>query len=344
MCGELLFQVDLIRKGNIIDDMRITVVGLGAIGSAVAGFLHLKGIDVAGIGKGEHLLQIKKGGLRIKGIWGEHTLSGMEVYSSAEEGGERLKNSDFVIISTKSFDTERAVEEIAPFLQPDAIVASFQNGMGNMEIIAERIGKERTAGARVIFGSKITSPGEIEITVYGGEVLVGHHLGKEAPHHALEKVKKAAELLNSSGIPSQYVEDLKPYLWEKMLYNCALNPLSALFDVPYGVLYENEETRKIMEEVVSEIFEVALSEGVEMRWKNPMDYFEYFGKHLIPPTASHMASMREDLRRGSKTEIEFMNGYIVRMGNKRGIPVPVNTMLTLMIRFFEKRRRSGDGS
>jgi 2-dehydropantoate 2-reductase len=318
--------------------MRISIVGLGAIGSAIGGFLKLKGFDVIGFGRNPHVSEIRKKGLRIKGIWGEHNVKDFEVYSSAEEGKEWLKASDFIIISTKSFDTRKAVEEISKYIKEDAVVASFQNGLGNMEEIAEVVGENRTGGARVIFGSKITSPGEIEITVYGGEVLVGHFLREKGPEWAVEKLKKVVDYLNSSGIPSRFVEDVRVYLWEKMLYNCALNPLSAIFSLPYGALYENYETRTIMKDVLKEIFQLMDKMKIKTQWNGWEDYFQYFSEKLIPPTSAHIASMAEDIKNGKRTEIDFMNGYIVKMGERTGIDMPVNRTLTLMIKFLERRR------
>jgi 2-dehydropantoate 2-reductase len=318
--------------------MRISIVGLGAIGSAIGGFLKLKGFDVTGFGRNPHVSEIRKKGLRIKGIWGEHNVKDFEVYSSAEEGKEWLKVSDFIIISTKSFDTRKAVEEISKYIKEDAVVASFQNGLGNMEEIAEVVGENRTGGARVIFGSKITSPGEIEITVYGGEVLVGHFLREKGPEWAVEKLKKVVDYLNSSGIPSRFVEDVRVYLWEKMLYNCALNPLSAIFSLPYGALYENYETRAIMKDVLKEIFQLMDKMKIKTQWNGWEDYFQYFSEKLIPPTSAHIASMAEDIKNGKRTEIDFMNGYIVKMGERTGIDMPVNRTLTLMIKFLERRR------
>jgi len=319
--------------------MKVSIIGLGAIGSAIGGFLKLKGFDVAGYGRDPHVSEIRKKGLKIKGIWGEHYLKDFEVYSSVDEGKERLRVSDFIIISTKSFDTRKAVEEISGYVKEDAVVVSFQNGLGNMEEIADVVGEKRTGGARVIFGSKITSPGEIKITVYGGEVLIGHFLREKAPEWAVEKLTKMVDLLNSCGIPSRFVEDVRIYLWEKMLYNCTLNPLSAIFNLPYGVLYENHETRSIMKEVLKEIFELMNKMGIKTRWNGWEDYFQYFGEKLIPPTSAHVASMAEDIKNGKRTEIDFLNGYIVKMGEKVEVDMPVNRTLTLMIKFLEKRRR-----
>jgi len=325
----------------MIKKMKISIIGLGAIGSAIGGFMRLKGFDVAGYGRNPHISEIRKNGLKIKGIWGEHIVRDFEVYTSVDEGKERLKVSDFIIISTKSFDTRKAVEEISEYIKEDAVVASFQNGLGNMEEIADIVGERRTGGARVIFGSKILSPGEIEITVYGGEILAGHFLSERAPEWAIEKIKKVVDFLNSSGIPSKFVEDVKIYLWEKMLYNCALNPLSAIFHLPYGTLYENYETRYIMKETLKEIFRLMDKIGIKTRWNGWEDYFRYFGEKLIPPTSAHIASMAEDIKNGKRTEIDFMNGYMATMGEKVGVEMSVNRTLTLIIKFLEKEMKNG---
>ncbi|MCX8063857.1 MAG: ketopantoate reductase family protein [Candidatus Hydrogenedentes bacterium] len=310
--------------------MRVLVFGAGALGCVVGGFLKKYGVEVALVGREEVVSAINREGLFISGIWGNHHVKGFEIATYPLE--EWKGKFDLVVISVKSYDTEVAVKSILPILREDTFVCSYQNGLGNVEKIAEYVGMERTVPARVIFGSKVIKPGFVQVTVIAEPTALGRFDG--GPKE--EVVKSIVRLMDGAGIPTFYHENIMGLIWAKVAYNSALNPLSAILDVPYGRLLETEETVQIMEEVICELYAVAKCKNVPMIIPTPEGYIKHLFNELIPPTAQHYASMREDLKLGRRTEIDALNGAIWRLGEELGVRCPVNRYLTAIVKGKEK--------
>jgi 2-dehydropantoate 2-reductase len=140
-----------------------------------------------------------------------------------------------------------------------------------------------------------------------------------------------AAIMDRAGIPTVYTEHIATVLWSKVAYNCALNPLSALLDVPYGALLDASPTRAIMEDVIGELYAVGRAMDVRLDPADAEAYRRLLYEKLIPPTAAHYASMREDFRQRRRTEIEALNGAICRYGDQLGISCPANRMLTRLV-------------
>jgi len=305
-------------------------MGAGGIGSITGGFLAKHGQDVAFVGRSDHMSAIERDGLFIDGIWGNHHVSDIRTFTSCEQlCGQTF---DLVILSVKSYDTNQAIREARPLVAQDGIVVSFQNGLGNIETIAESVGIERTLGGMVIFGARIEKPGHVTVTVYANEVKIGNPTGAVS----YSRVEEIARALNDAGIPTLPTGEIEKHIWGKILYNSTLNPLSAILNATFGELAAEPATREIMSRVADEIFQVAPGRGVELFWKRPQEYLDLFYEQLIPPTAGHYASMLEDLKRGSRTEIESLNGAIVRYGHELNVLCPVNEVLTNIIRVMEQ--------
>ena len=310
--------------------MRFLVYGLGAIGSAFAGFLKKAGHEVYAIGRKRHIEPIRERGLKITGIWGEHIVKPDGVFESLED--LPVRDFDIVILSVKSYDTEKSLEELKKVNFRFLLLT--QNGYGNYEKAIEVFGKEKVILSRVIFGAEIPKGGEVKITVIADDVVIGN------PDGAIdeETLRDIAKTINSAGIPCRYSPDVYKYLWDKILYNCALNPLGALLETNYGTLAELEETREIMNRIIEEIFEVAKAKGVELFWKSAEDYKKHFYEKLIPPTAGHYPSMLQDIKAGKRTEIDSLNGAIANLGRELNVETPVNELITKLIKAKEKIR------
>ena len=287
----------------------------------------MSGHDITLLGRVPHLEAIDKCGLRIDGIWGEHRASGFEVASNT-----RLLRGyfDAVLICVKSYDTAAMAASIAPFVAPDGLVVSLQNGLGNVEAIQEKIDPQRILAARVIFGATITAPGAVRVTVYAEPVLVGAWESK-APTHLCDAARAWAGEFNRSGIVAEYCAEIRAALWGKVFYNAALNPLGALLGVHYGALGENADSRVIMDTVINEAFAVACAEGVNLPWASADAYRALFYEKLVPATFHHRSSMLQDLERGRRTEVDAINGQIWSRGSKHGIPTPANELLSRLM-------------
>ena len=309
--------------------MNVLVMGAGAIGSAAGGMLARKGHRVHLIGRPAHMEAVRREDLLISGLWGQHRVRELAVHTSVTDVAD--EDLDLVLIATKTYDTLQAVAAVAPLTGSHTLVASLQNGLGNAEAIADRVGKERTLAARVMFGADISAPGKVEVTVQGGELMLGNPWGAVAP----KRIESLAVAFSEAGVAALATEDIKGFLWGKLLYNCCLNPLSALLGVSYGRLGEMEPTRQAIAGVISEVFAVAGALGVKLFWSRPQEYKEVLFGQLVPITAAHYASMYADLQRGKRTEIDSLNGAVVRLGEEKGLATPLNLLLTRLVQARE---------
>jgi len=317
--------------------MRFLILGAGAIGGVFGGFLRRAGHDVALVGRREHMAAIAEKGLHISGIWGEHHVSGFQTFESvAELAGESF---DAVFLSVKSYDTETAMRQLVEaHLAGGPPVVSLQNGLGNVETIARYVGTGRTIGGRVIFGVEVVEPGHCRVTVYAEEVMLGP-IERGSPSG--EAVETLAQTLREANIPALATDRVHAYLWSKILYNCSLNPTATLLGAHYGELIEHEETREILRRVVNEVYAVAASRHVDMLSPTAEAYFEILVDRLVPATYDHHPSMLQDIRAGRRTEVDAMNGAVVRYGRESGIATPTNEILTLLIKALEPPLQRG---
>lgn len=310
--------------------MKVLIMGAGALGTILGGFLARAGHAVTLVGRPAHMDAIRTDGLTVTGIWGNHQISGITTSSSVDEVS--ASGFDVVFVTVKSYDTAAAIAQVVPLLHDHTLVVSYQNGLGNAEAIAEQVGWARVVEAMVIFGVQIPEPGRVDVTVIARPTALGAYPdGPDA-----ERVQALAQALDEAALPTVYSDSIAGELWRKVAYNSALNPLCALLNVPYGRLPELEETRAIMLEVVSELYAVAAARGVAMEPPSPEAYMTLFYEKLVPPTAAHYGSMHEDFRLRRTTEIDALNGAIVRFGENAGVDCPANRMITRLVKARER--------
>ncbi len=310
--------------------MNIVIFGLGAVGTVFATFLKKAGYTVYAITKDKYLNDLKSFELKVKGIWGDHRVKLDGVFSSISPLKD--KKIDLIILSVKSYDTEKAVRSFKDLISDNTKVIVAQNGYGNYEIVSKAVGKEHTLLARVIFGSRTIKTGFAEVTVNADDVRIGD------PSKTIseEDIIKIACIMRNAGIPTSYDPEVYKTLWDKILYNCALNPLGAILKSSYGDLAKNPETKRIMNSIIMEIFTVARSQKIELNYESPEEYIKHFYNDLIPPTKDHYPSMYYDLISGKRTEIDALNGAVVKLAEEKDIRVPVNETITRMIKFIEE--------
>jgi len=308
----------------------ILITGLGALGTVFAALMKKAGHTVFALTREKYIPALPNGKVRVSGIWGEHDAALDGVYGSIDPLAR--KKFDLIVLTVKSYDTLAAIEQVKPLVGRDTLVIVAQNGYGNYETVAEVVGKEHTLLARIIFGAKVTEPGKAEVTVIADDVRIGQ------PHNAVdpERIKDIASAIKTAGIPTEYAPNVEAILWDKILYNAALNPLGAILECTYGQLAENRETRQIMDAIISEIFLVARAHGIALNWKTADEYRELFYQRLVPPTAKHFPSMYYDVKAGKRLEIDALNGAIVKLAHEKGIAVPVNETITAIIKMKEK--------
>jgi len=308
----------------------ILITGLGALGTVFATLLKEAGHSVRALTREKYLSSLADRKVRVTGIWGEHEAELDGIHSSID----LLRNTvfDIIFITVKSYDTAAAIEQVKPLVGRNTLVVVAQNGYGNYEQVAAAVGKERALLARVIFGVKLSAPGRADVTVIADEVRIGQPEGAVDPG----RVRTIAAAINKAGIPTSYAENVSAILWDKILYNAALNPLGAVLECTYGQLAEDAEVRRLMDRIIDEIFAVAQAHGMPLNWKSSEEYRKHFYTNLVPPTAKHFPSMYYDMKAGKRLEIDALNGAIVKLAHDKGISVPVNETITALIKAKEK--------
>jgi len=309
--------------------MRILILGLGAIGTVFATSLKASGHEVFGLTKEKYIAKIKNNLLKIYGVFGQKQAKLDGIFTDIQH----IKSYpiDLVIVCVKAYDTELVINQLKSILTQNTVVLLAQNGYGNYEIASSLIGKERVILSRIIFGAKTIETGVAEVTVFADDIVIGQ------PDNAIseEKLKEIDNAFNKAGLPTRVSKDVYAILWDKIIYNSALNPLGAILECTYGVLADNEETRLIMNKIIEEIFYTTKAKGIKLNWTDYKEYLSHFYENLLPPTVKHFPSMYYDIKQGKKTEIDALNGAIVRLANECNLSVPVNKIITNFIRVKE---------
>ncbi len=311
---------------------RFLVMGAGAIGSVFGGLLKKAGHEVALVGRKKPMDTISKRGLKITGLLGNHHIRNIVCFTHAADVKKKIKAPfDFILLTVKTYDTEHAVKEIAPLVGEGTQIISLQNGLTNIDALKKSVPVKNIIAGRVIFGAEVPMPGHVNVTVWAQDVAVG----KIVPPRVDNKVMQAADMFTGAGIPTQPTETIEQVVWTKVLYNCALNPMGAFLGVPYGKLTEMAETKEYMENLIKEIYCVLKKKKIKFPWKDAEEYLSHFYKNLIPPTAAHYPSMLHDLREKKRTEIDALNGAVVKYGDEENLRLPFNEVLSRMIKFKE---------
>jgi 2-dehydropantoate 2-reductase len=310
--------------------MEILVYGAGAIGSVFGGFLS-RAHNVTLLGRPWHLQEVKRLGLQVNGIWGTHTFSRFELSVEPKPLRHRKPPYDLILCTVTANDTPAAAKEIKRIAKDHALVLSLQNGYGNIEALAAEVPINRILAGRVIFGAELT-PGVATVTVSADDVLIGEAGKAKSP----ERAEQIAVALTECGIKAKSVPDVHPHLWGKLIYNCALNGLATLLDVPYGKLLLTPETKELMKTIVDEIYAVAKKKKIDLDPTTAQGYVQRLFKKLIPVTSAHYPSMLQRIRHGRRTEIDHLNGAIVVLGKKHKVPTPVNAFVAQLVKAKER--------
>lgn len=313
--------------------MRLLVYGAGAVGSALGGMLASHRHDVTLLGRDPHMSAVREQGLRVSGLWGEHAVTGLRAVTTLE-AVERPKEFDWVFVCVKAYQTAAAAKALVPVIGEKTFLCAFQNGLGNYDALIYHLPPERVAIGRVIFGAEL-EPGRVTITVWADDVLVG------APDARFRKgqLTLLADALTAAGIKTRVSGDITGAVWAKALYNCALNGLATLLEVPYGRLLEQESVRRMMRRVIEEAYAVAEAHRITLEPATAAGYCALLMSKLVPDTAAHFPSMLRDVQRGRLTEIEAINGAVVELGRQAGVSTPTNALITRLV--HEKERLAG---
>ena len=314
--------------------IKVLVLGAGAVGLGLSSFLLQSGCSVTIVGKKEIVDLLRGKGLSRIGIFGELYSPPGTFCAYSNLNDISPEEYDFILVCVKSFDSEsvsRQLEKLVKIDSPNIVL--FQNGWGNAEKFLNYFSKMNVFNARVITGFIRPEPNIVEVTVHAQPVHLGSLFISD-----LKGLSLLSEAIDGGGLPCEVTQEIAKDLWAKMLYNCSLNALGAILEVPYGSLGEKKSSRKIMDGIIEEVFIVMQAMGYQTHWQNTQEYFEEFYGKLLPSTYEHESSMLQDIRNGKKTEIESINGVIIEEGMKRNIVVPFNHLICNLIYFLQEKQ------
>jgi 2-dehydropantoate 2-reductase len=303
---------------------RVAVVGAGAVGCYFGGMLARAGAPVILIGRAPHVEAINRDGLFIDSI---HFKQSVSVSASTELGA--VRDAHLVLFSVKTVDTESTAKLLAPYLAPDTIVVSLQNGVDN----AERI--DFAAGIRVIpavvyIAAAMTGAGRVKHSGRG-DLIIGNP-GNPSPKHDSE-LEEVAAIFTRAGVACRVSANITAELWQKLIMNCAYNAISALSSTKYGRIAEDAGTIEVIKQVIVEAVAVGNAVGVPLSSGSMIAAALTLGSEAMPEAVSSTA---QDIARGKPTEIDSLNGYLVRKGAELGVPTPVNQTLYSLVKLLER--------
>jgi len=297
--------------------LRVAVMGAGAVGCYFGGMLARAGHDVTFIARPQHVEAIGRDGLRMETkTFDEH------VHVRAVADADGAHDADVVLFCVKSMATESAGRQLLAFLRPDTLVLCLQNGVDNAERLRTVLPAHEVAAAVVYVATEMAGPGHLK-----------HHGRGELVIEPAQGSERVAQALLAAGVPTEISGNVRGALWLKLIINCAYNAISAIAQRPYGDNVQGEGIWDVMHDVVDECLAVAHADGVQI----PADAHEVTRK-LVATMPAQYSSTAQDLARGKPTEIDFLNGYVVRRGGALGIATPANRVLWALVKLLERQR------
>jgi 2-dehydropantoate 2-reductase len=300
---------------------RIAVVGAGAVGGYFGGLLARAGAPVVMIGRPAFVEAVTKNGLFLDTLQFQENV---RVEASTEISA--VRDAEIVLFCVKTTDNAATARAIAPLLAPTALVLSFQNGVDNMEQI--RAAAHVEALATVVYvAASVPEPGRVK-HVGRGDLVFG-------PRN--EKTERVANFFSRANVPYRISDNITGELWTKLIWNCALNAVSALGHAKYGQIAASADARKVVETAVDEVLAVARAADIHPPGLEDPKIAIAGAFKIATQMAEALSSTAQDMNRGKRTEIDSLNGYVSRRGAELGVPTPVNHALYALVKLVEGR-------
>ena len=298
---------------------KIAVVGAGAVGGYFGGMLARAGAPVVFIGRPAFVEAVKRDGLLLDTVQFKERV---RIEASAELAAAR--DAEIVLFCVKTTDTAATARELAPLLAPGALVVSLQNGVDNTEQIHAASGLH-AMGAAVYVAASVPAPGVVK-HVGRGDLVVG------PKNMATERV---AALFERAGVGCKISDHLASELWTKFVWNCGLNAISALGKATYGDILASEDAWQLVEGAIFEVLFVAKAEGISLPMFDDPKAAMAGGRKVAESMKATQSSTSQDMMRGKKTEIDSLNGFVVRKGRELRVPTPINHALFTLVKLAE---------
>ncbi|MBR8058805.1 ketopantoate reductase family protein [Burkholderia dolosa] len=304
--------------------MKIAILGAGALGCAIGATLTGGGHETWLIDRSPaHVDAMRRDGLRVDDAGGSRYVRVRATTQAAEAG-----IADLVIVLVKSFQTDAAIRGAHALIGPDTVVLSLQNGLGHEDILADAVGRERVIAGKTYVGGVLRGAGHIESGVIGKYTHIGELDGRITP-----RIRAIADALDAAGLATTISDNIVGTMWDKLLVNVATGALTGVTGLTYGQLYDEPLLKATSLAAVAEAIAAAHAAGVTLSMTDPEQAWTLAAEGL---PATFKTSMLQSLEKGSVTEIDFINGSVVRCGQRYGVPTPVNATLVACIKGIER--------
>ena len=306
--------------GGMTKPFKVAVMGAGAVGCYYGGMLARAGHEVVLIARPQHVEAIARDGLRMQTKTFDEQV---RLAASTDPGA--VRDARLVLFCVKSTDTESAGAQLRPYLPADALVLCLQNGVDNADRLRSVLPQHAVAAAVVYVATEMAGAGHVRH--HGRGELVIEPVDTQATSS-----EAVAQALIAAGVPTEISPNVRGALWAKLILNCAYNAVSAITQLPYGKTVAGEGVKDVMRDVVAECLAVAQAEGVQL----PGDVDAAVRK-IAETMPSQYSSTAQDLARGKHSEIDYLNGLIVRRGEALGVATPANRVLWALVKLLETK-------
>jgi 2-dehydropantoate 2-reductase len=304
-------------------DMRIYVIGAGAMGGFYGGLLKRAGYDVSLIDvREDHVARINRDGLKVQGVRGDHVIS-----IPAHTSHEGLAPCDLAIVFTDSNATREAAATASAALKPDGFAMTLQNGIGNVEVLVEVLGKERVVAGVTMNSGAHPQPG-LSVYTNADMTTIGELDGSRS-----ERIVAVADMLNAAQIETEVVSDPMSYVYGKFVLNCGVNAIAAVTGLRSGEVYRTPELRALQGHMMDEVMRVVEAKGWKLSEADPRAKILHHSKLRF-----NKPSMLQHVEQGRRTEIDAINGALVREAHALGLAVPYNEAVVAIVKGVEKSR------
>ena len=300
--------------------MKVAIVGPGAMGCLFGAFLAKAKEEVWLVDKNEGRAdKIRESGIVVEGM------SDIKIKINVTSEPKEIGVADLIIICVKSYDTDSAVKAVKEIIGNETAVLTLQNGIGNIQVISELVGQDRVIGGITSQGANVVEPGHIR-HAGRGETIIGRVDGR-----LTGALRNISNVFNRAGFDTRISRDINGLIWSKLIINIGINALTALTRLNNGRLTEYDGTKEVMRQAVYEAVKIAKKKRIKLIYDDPLQKVE----SVCSATAPNISSMLQDILNKKKTEIDFINGAIVRQSKNLGIPTPVNEALTNLVKTIE---------
>ncbi|WP_261537765.1 ketopantoate reductase family protein [Burkholderia multivorans] len=304
--------------------MKIAFLGAGALGCAIGATLTEAGHETWLVDRfAAHIAAMSRDGLQVDDERGTRGVKVRATMDPAEVG-----TVDLVIVLVKSFHTDAAMRGALALVGPETVVLSLQNGLGHEDVLAEIVGRERVLAGKTYVGGVLRAPGHIQSGVTGKLTIVGELDGR-----ITARVQAVADAFNGAGLSTRVSDNILGTMWDKLLINVATGAITGITRLTYGQLYDEPVLKATSLAAIEEAMAAARAAGVRLSIAAAEDAWNMAAEGL---PAAFKTSMLQSLEKASITEIDFINGAVVRWGGRLGVPTPVNATLVACIKGIER--------